>query len=46
MFDFDIQESWDYIGSSRMAYDMSHGEAFPENDVRTCMNILYKMYIY
>ncbi len=27
------QESWDYIGSSRMAYDMSHDDAFPENEV-------------
>lgn len=28
-----VQESWDYIGSSRMAYDMEY-DVFPENKVR------------
>ena len=28
-----MKESWDNIGSSRMAYDMSHNEVFPENEV-------------
>ncbi len=28
-----MQESWENIGSSRMAYDMSHDEGFPERKV-------------
>ena len=34
-----IQESWDYIGSSRMAYDMVNDARFPENEVCCVMYV-------
>ena len=39
---FSLQESWDYIGSSRMVYDMEHND-FPSDDQTWKVDILMSL---